>query len=72
MWIGLYKKTCIVKDEMQWLDGTEATFSKFWFGDPNEEVCCIRTTLEGWKDKSCLIEYPFACKKPSELKSLDF
>ena len=64
-WFGAYKKECLIKGEIYFLDGFEVKNINWYNTDPNDDYCCLRvreTFL--WADFQCTSPFQFICKLP--------
>jgi len=61
-WFALYKQTATALGTTYWLDGNPSAY-RWWTGtEPNEAVRCLRYTHDGFKDRSCSLDFQYTCK----------
>ena len=79
VWIGIFSYNLDLS-RLQWTDGSSVNFTN-WYTDPSpgskykkrkrraDNSFCVSydTTSALWLNKSCLNEYPFACKRKGKL-----
>jgi len=62
-WFGLYKLTATQTGTTAWYDGNPSTYRDWSADEPNTNAICMLYTNMGFKDRSCLHDRYYTCKK---------